>query len=197
GQLIREVGGLQNFGNDLEKYNDFLLYGMKLEHGISSWNWPGNPLVGVIDDRFSAGDERVVQAGGETHAIGNVTTAADTLNGWREMLRRTLATEDAYTNSPYRRQAALHALRVLSIPGIDAYSSPIERVIGRGSYIGKDGILPADAVTTGRVVNDAGLIPMGDGMMVVSFFSVRESEFSAIEILREIVAAMHRAEPIA
>jgi hypothetical protein len=194
GRLMQQVGALQNFGNDLEKYNDFLLYGMRLEHGISSWNWPGNPLVGVIDDRFSSGGERVVRAGGEVHNIGNVTTANDTLNGWREMLRRTITTTDVYTDSPYRRQAALRSLRLLSIPGIPEYNSPMERVLGRGVYIGKDGVLPADSISTGRVVNDAGLIPLDDGMMAVSFFSVGESEFSAIEILRDIVTAMYEAE---
>ncbi len=195
GQLMQQVGALQNFGNDLEKYNDFMLYGMKLEHGISSWNWPGNPLVGFVDDRFSSGGDRVVRAGGETHNIGNVTTAADTLNGWRELLRRTVATDDTtYTDNPYRRQAALRALRVLSIPGIESYNSPIERIVGRGVYIGKDGVLPADAISTGRVVNDAGLIPLADGALGISFFSVRESEFSAVEILRAIIQAMYRVE---
>jgi hypothetical protein len=194
GRLIRQVGNLQNFGNDLEKYNDFLLYGLKLEHGISSWNWPGNPLVGVIDDRFSSGGDRVVRAGGDTHAVGNVTTADDTLNGWREMLRRAIATTDSYTDSPYRRVAALRALRLLSIPSIPEYNSPIERVLGRSVYIGKDGILPGEAISTGRVVNDAGLIPMENGMMGLSFFSVGESEFAAIEILRDVLTAMYTAE---
>ena len=195
GQLMQQVGDLQNFGNTLEKYNDFLLYGMQLEHGISSWNWPGNPLVGLIDDRFSSGGERVVRSGGEDHNVGNVTTAADTLNGWREMLRRTIDTEDnTYTDNPYRREAALRSLRVLSIPGIESYNSPIERVIGRGVYIGKDGVLPADAITTGRVINDAGLIPLADGALGISFFSVRESEYSAVEILRGIIETMYRTE---
>ncbi len=195
GQLMQQVGALQNFGNDIEKYNDFLQYGMQLEHGLSSWNWPGNPLVGFRDERFASGGERVVRAGGETHNIGNLTTAADTLNGWREMLRRTVATDDVtYTDNPYRREAALRSLRLLSIPGIESYNSPIERVVGRGVYIGKDGVLPADAVTTGRVINDAGLIPLVDGALGISFFSVRESEFSAVEILREIIRAMYRIE---
>ena len=189
GFLLDEVGELQNFGNALEKFNDFLTAGLRLEHGISSWNWPNNPLVGFVDDRFSSGGERMVRSGGELHPVGNVTTAADTLNGYRELFRRTFAREDSYDPSPQRRLGALRTLRLLSLPGDTDYESPMERVVGRGGYIGKDGILPADAISTGRVVNDSGLIPVEDGFIGVAFFSVRESEFSAVEILREIVTA--------
>lgn len=192
GRLMQQVGELQSFGNPLEKFNDFLLYGLRLAHGISSWNWPGNPLVNLLDDRFSSGGERVVRSGGEVHFVGNVTTAADTLNGYRALYQRMVATTtDAYDPSPTRRIGALRTMRLLSLPGDTDYLSPIERVVGRGVYIGKDGILPADAISTGRVVNDAGLIPMETGMMGISFFSVRESEFSAMQILRTIIETMY------
>lgn len=194
GRLMQQVGELQSFGNAIEKYNDFLLYGMRLEHGINSWNWPTNPLIGISDERFASGGERVVSSGGQTFTIGNITTAADTLNGYRELFRRTFAQTDTYTANPYRRQAALRSLRLLSIPGVPEYNSPIERVVGRGAYMGKDGVLPDDGSGLGRVVNDAGLIAMGEGFIGVSFFSVRESEFSAIEILREIIQAAFREE---
>lgn len=194
GRLMLEVGERQSFGNPLEKYNDFLLYGMELEHGISSWNWPGNPLVGLMDDRFSSGGERVVRAGGDVHFIANVTTAADTLNGYRELYRQTIATSDDYAPSPDRRPGALRALRLLSLPGDTDYSSPLERVVGRGAYIGKDGILPESAISTGRVVNDAGLIALDDGMLGIAFFAVRESEYSALIILEAIVKAMLASE---
>lgn len=197
GRLIRDVGTYQTFGNHIEKFNDFILYGMRMQHGIASWNWDGNPLVGMVDPRFAAGGERVVRSRGETHEIGNVTTAADTLNGYRELFRRTVATgADAYGGDPTRRRlGALRTMRLLSLPSeLESYEAPIERVVGRGAYIGKDGVLPAGSTSAGRVVNDAGFIPMERGLYALAFFSVAESEFSAIEILRRIVAAMYAAE---
>lgn len=197
GRLIRDVGRYQAFGNDIEKFNDFLIYGMRMEHGISAWNWDSNPVEGIIDGRFAAGGTRVVQAKGTTHEIGNVTTAADTLNGYRELYRRSFALDaDPYGGDVVlRRQAALRAMRLLSLPSDAAYEAPLERVLGRGVYIGKDGVLPSDSTTVGRVINDAGMIPMENGVVGLSFFSVAESEFSAVEILRAITRAVYAVEP--
>ncbi|MEM6284727.1 MAG: hypothetical protein AAF787_21235 [Chloroflexota bacterium] len=197
GRLIRDTGQYQDFGNDLEKFNDFLIYSMSMEHGIASWNWEGNPLVGFVDGRFAAGPNRLVRAQGTTHEIGNVTTAADTLNGYRELYRRSFAQDaDPYGGDPDRRKrTALRTMDLLAKPSDNAeYDSPVERAAGRDVYIGKDGVLPVESTTAGRVINDAGLIPMETGAYGISFFSVAESEFSAIEILRTIVDGIYEVE---
>ena len=196
GRVLREVGEYQSYGNDIEKFNDFLLYSLKLEHGINAWGWDGNPVEGIFDDRFQPGGERRVRSNGELHSVGNVTTAADTLNGYRELYRRTFAADaDVFSgNMVARRLGALRALRLLSLPSEADYDSPMERVLGRGVYAGKDGVLPAGDTTAGRVVNDAGVIPLSRGMLGVSFFAVDESEYSVVEIIRAVVRAMYRVE---
>ncbi|MFZ4813227.1 MAG: hypothetical protein ACOYL5_01730 [Phototrophicaceae bacterium] len=193
GRILALVGEQQAFGNALEKFNDFLLYGLKLQHGISSWNWPNNPLEGVVDDRFSSGEGRMVAAGGELHAVGNVTTATDTLNGYQALLTRSLP-NDAPNDFARRQEAALRTLDLLALSSTTDYLSPIERILGKDSYTGKDGVLPAEQITTGRVINDAGIIPLREGVAMVSFFSVGESEYSAVEILRGLIAAIFALE---
>jgi hypothetical protein len=197
GRVLQDVGKYQSYGNDIEKFNDFLIYGLDLEHGVNEWGWDGNPVQGIYDDRFQPGGERRVRSRGELHAIGNLTTAADTLNGYRSLYQRSFAADaDIFgANKRVRRLGALNTLRLLSLPSDDPnYNSPVERAVGRGVYAGKDGVLPEVDTTAGRVINDAGLIPMSEGMLAVSFFAVSESEFTVVNIIREIVRAMYRVE---
>jgi hypothetical protein len=196
GRVIKDVGQYQTFGNDIEKFNDFLLYGMNMVHGIASWGWEGNPLVGFVDERFVPQGERVVTSRGTTHAINNVTSAADSLNGYRELFRRTYAADsDSFSgNIQARRRAALRTMQMLSRGGDGEYESPLERVLGRGVYVGKDGILREGDTTAGRVINDAGFVPQENGVIGLAFFSVGESEFSAMQILEKITTAVYAVE---
>lgn len=196
GRVLRDVGEYQSYGNAVEKFNDFMQYSLGLEHGINAWEWDGNPVQGLFDERYQPGEERQVSAGGAQHRIGNLTTAADTLNGYRELYRRTFAADvDIFGgNREARRLGALSALRLLTLPSESDYNSPMERVLGRGVYAGKDGVLRATDTTAGRVINDAGMIPLSNGMLGISVFAVAESEFSVVEIIREIVRGMYRVE---
>lgn len=189
GELMAQVGEQQLFGNALEKYNDFLYTQVGMLHGLNTWNWPGNPLIGLEDTRFGG---RMVYVNAVPHAIGNVTTADDLARGYTYLLGQSLRPDE----EALEVQAAVRTLQLLSIPDDTGYRSPIERVIGPEIYTGKDGILPTDATTAGRVVNDAGILPVRNGVYVIAFLSVGESEYRAMQALRAILDAVEDVTPM-
>lgn len=185
GVVLAEVAGrVDGPKNAIEKFNDFLRITVGMQNGLHTWNWEGSPTVGLSDPRYapSAVNGRVVQLGGQAYQVDNVTTAADLARGHDFITRGEYFTQDADFREAVRRTQAL-----LAIPGDDiGYRSPIERAYD-GSYSGKDGILPADMVATGRVVNDAGVIETDSHRYIVAFLSAGESESTALYVLGEVL----------
>lgn len=167
--------------NPIVKFNDFLQTVMGIPNGLHTWNWPGSPTVDFSDPRFmpSANTGRLVYLKTGAHFVDNVMTPADLVRG-----------HDVITRGEYFAQeagfrAALQATKaLLAIPSTVGYRSPVERVYPDG-YTGKDGILPASDVPTGRVIADAGALQAGYTYLL-AFISAGESESLAIDILRQI-----------
>lgn len=180
GQVLADTAEyIDLYGNPIEKFNDFLLLTMGLKNGLYSWKWEGNPVARFTDRRFEPNEKRFSRVGGVEHRVDNLTTAADLVNGYLFMLRPP-------ENAP--SEAAAAALELLSIPAAK-YQSPFERT-GLTGYIGKDGILQKDDISTGNVVNDAGLVTVGQQQYVLSFLSTGQSEYRAINTLRTITEAI-------
>lgn len=175
------------FGNAIEKFNDFLIYTLEMEHGIYSWNWGDNsPLEFYTDRRFVASDTRLVNVRGLNYRMDNLTTAADLSRGYVRMLD---PTPFQYFNDQEHARAAIDAtLDLLTIPAED-YQSPFERVFPEG-YTGKDGVLPSDTSAIGRVINDAGIIRLDDAVYVMSFLCAGEGEYVGLGLLAQIADAM-------
>ncbi len=189
GNVIRDVGAYVRFGNALQKFNDFTTdYGLGLRHGLYNWGWPRNPLIDTFDDRFAPGPGRLVTIrDGTQHTIDNVTTAADLVDGYTRLLRI------ARTPGFSREKAAADAtLRLLALDAGEAYQSVFER--GIGAYTGKDGVLPTDSVSTGRVLNDAGYFEAENGAIVAAFLAVGESESLVVETVAGIGEAIAEIE---
>jgi hypothetical protein len=169
--------------NAIEKFNDFLHTIIGLSSGLHTWNWPNTPVMGLSDPRFAPSEARQVFVNGQPYLVDNVFTAGDLGRGYDFLLRG-----EYFTQSPVLHDAIHMTKALLSIPATD-YRSPIERVYEAG-YMGKDGILPSGDVSTGRVVNDAGVMSLNDRAYIVAFLSAGESESTAISVLREIVSQM-------
>ena len=181
GVLLEEISQrIPGRRNAIEKFNDFLHITMGLTSGLHRWNWPDTPVVGISDARFAPSEARQVIIAGQAYLVDNVFTAADLGRGYDFLARG-----EYFTWSPVLRDAIHMTKTLMSIPAPD-YQSPIERVYPAG-YVGKDGILPSRDVATGRVVNDAGLLSVGDRTYIVAFMSAGESESTAINVLREVV----------
>jgi hypothetical protein len=179
-QVARYIQGSENA---IVKFNNFL-FQMGLSNGLHSWNWDGSPTVGLTDPRFapSAVSGRVVRIRGLVYQVDNVFTAADLARGHDYITRG-----EFFTSSAEVREALQLTKQLLSIPSVTTgYVSPIERVFPPG-YIGKDGILPASDIQTGRVVNDAGVLHVGDHSYIIAFLSAGESESIALNVLREVI----------
>jgi hypothetical protein len=169
-------------GNPIEKFNNFLQSVLGIPNGLHTWNWPGSPTVDFSDPRFmpSANTGRMVYLKTGAHFVDNVMTPADLVRG-----------HDVITRGEYFAQnaglkAALQATKaLLAIPSTVDYRSPIERAYPEG-YVGKDGILPASDVPTGRVIADAGAIQTTTYTYLLAFTSAGESESLAIDILRQV-----------
>lgn len=174
---------LEGPDNAIVKFNDFLR-DMGLANGLHTWNWEGSPTAGLTDPRFapSAVNGRVVRIRGLVYQVDNVFTAADLARG------HDYITRGEYFTDSERIREALHLTKaLLSIPSTTTgYQAPIERVFLPG-YTGKDGILPASDIATGRVVNDAGVVRVGDNHYIIAFMSAGESESVALNVLREVV----------
>jgi hypothetical protein len=183
-EVAQRVPGRQNA---IEKFNDFLHTTIGLSSGLHTWDWPNTPVVGIRDDRFAPSETRQVFVDGQGYPVANAFTAADLGRGYDFLVRG-----EHFTQSPVLRDAIQMTKRLLSIPA-ENYQSPIERVYVQG-YMGKDGILPARDVATGRVVNDAGAIWIHESAYIIAFMSAGESESTAISVLREVVGQIERYE---
>jgi hypothetical protein len=167
--------------NPIEKFNTFLRRRVGMANGLYSWDWPNAPTVGFVDARFEPTADRVVTVDEEAYLVDNAFTANDLAQGYNVLAR------GPHFARWERMQAALEAsLRLLAIraPG---YQSPIETVYPDG-YQGKDGILPTGNLPLGRVVNDAGILRVGDAQYIVALMAAGENELSVREVLTEVVA---------
>lgn len=189
GVVLADVAGrVPGRKNAIEKFNDFLTLTVGMANGLHTWNWPDSPTVGLSDPRFAPSASRLVRLRDQTHQVDNAFTAADLARGYDFLLRG-----QHFTRSAELRAAMQAAWALLSIPARE-YRSPIERVFPDG-YTGKDGILPSADISTGRVVNDAGALAIGDRHYLIAFMSAGESESTALYVLQEVVAqaASHAA----
>lgn len=190
GVVLATVGEFQLFGNAIQKFNDYLQTDLLLQHGIYNWNWEGNPVMGQLDERFAMTEDRSVIVRGITHQVANVTSAVDMLRGYHLLLTRAQRADGTR-----RSQIASRALRLLSIPSDDLeYASPIERVVGRGGYTGKDGALPVGNVTAGTVLNDAGILTDERGFTLLACLCVGESQFTAQNVLTQTLNRLRQYE---
>jgi hypothetical protein len=171
--------------NPLEKFNDFLHTRVGMTSGLHTWNWPDTPVVGIRDARFAPTETRQVVVDGQAYPVDNVFAAADLARGYDFLVRG-----QHFAHEPVLHDAIRMTNSLLSIQAQE-YQSPIERAYPAG-YMGKDGILPTSDVATGRVVNDAGAITIGDAVYILAFMSAGESESTAIDVLREVVQQIER-----
>lgn len=189
GVLIRDVGQFVTvYGNPLEKFNDCVLLNIGLQNGLHTWDWAGNPMVGFTDSRFEPSTERYIDIRGTLENVDNLTTAADLANGYTFLVQAADGTLPPNPKNPYfdtarAQTAAQAALDLLSIPA-ENYKSPIERAFG--SYTGKDGVLPPEDLNAGYVVNDAGVVTVGESRYTLSLISVGQTEYSAVLTLTAI-----------
>jgi hypothetical protein len=174
-------------GNAIEKFNDFLTIRIGMANGLHSWNWSDSPTIGLTDPRFAPTAQRLVYFAGQGYPIDNAFTAADLARGYDFLVRG-----ETFTQSSELKTAIQATRAPLSIRGSN-YSSPIERAYN-GDYIGKDGILPSADTPIGRVVDDAGIIIIGDHTYLISFMSAGESESTAVDVLGEVVQQMNNYE---
>jgi hypothetical protein len=197
GVLIRDTAAYVTvYGNALEKFNDCLLLNVGLQNGLHTWDWTGNPMVGFTDPRFVPSTERFVEVGGTAHNVDNLTTAADLANGYTFLRQAADGTLPLNPKNPYfdttrAQKAAKAALDLLSIPA-ENYKSPIERAFG--SYTGKDGVLPPEDLDVGYVVNDAGIVTVGESRYTLALISVGQTEYSTVLTLTAIAEALQRFE---
>ncbi len=169
--------------NAIETFNDFLTQTVGMANGLHTWNWPDSPTVGLTDPRFAPSSARLVRLRSGSYRVDNAFTAADLARGYDFLLRG-----EHFTRSPELKTAIRATRALLSIRAAE-YRSPIERVYADG-YIGKDGILPAADISTGHVVNDAGLIPRGDYHYIIAFMSAGQSEPTALSVLETVINQM-------
>lgn len=168
--------------NPIEKFNDFLLQKVGMANGLHTWNWEGSPTVGFSDPRYEPNDNRQVFIGEDQDAfrVDNIFTATDLAHGYDVLVRGPV-----FARYDRLKNALEAANRILSVRAPD-YQSPIERAF-KGIYMGKDGILPVGDLPLGRVVNDAGVITIGDNRYIIAFMSAGHSETTAMNVLTEVI----------
>jgi hypothetical protein len=169
--------------NAIVKFNEYLRY-IGIQNGLHSWNWEGSPTIGLTDPRYapSTVTGRLVRLRGQSFQVDNAFTAADLARGHDYFTRG-----EYFTPHDDLREIFHLTKELLSIPSTTTgYESPIERVYAPG-YTGKDGILPADDIATGRVVADAGVIQIGDMRYIIAFMSAGESESVVLSVLSQVV----------
>lgn len=169
-------------GNDIEKFNNFIIDFLGMEEGIYTWNWLNTTTNGVLDDRFRPGGERMVEVYERREFIGNASTAADLAKGWAFIAN---AEQHPKWGNEQFRSAILATRELLSIPA-NSYRSPLERVV-YGGYTGKDGTLQVGDISLGRVINDAGYIRVDGVKYVIGFMSTAEGEVVTDPALQEVV----------
>lgn len=189
GTLLQQVGQrFDFFGNDIQKFNDFLIFTLGMENGLHSWNWPGSPTEGQTDSRFSPSDERFVQVNGTRYRMDNLFTAADLARVYALIIN-----PDAYLRDidiPYDAIDMTRQLCAIPTPGFPA---PIERAFPQG-YSGKDGTLPASDSAIGRVIVDAGIVEIGPSTYIISYMGGGEGEYFAIGFLRQLARLLFEYE---
>lgn len=168
-------------GNPIEKFNDFLRLNVGMTNGLYSWDWPGSPTIGFTDQRFLPSEFRNVLYKEELYRIANIFTVTDLAHGYDVLLRG-----QAFARWPEMQQALAASDALLRIAAAN-YQSPIEYVFPQG-YMGKDGILPEADLPTGmgRIVNDAGVITVGDAYYIIALMSIGESETTVRDVLVNI-----------
>ena len=117
----------------------------------------------------------------EFYLVGNLFTVTDLAHGYDVLQRgQVFARWDAM------KQAIAAADSLLTIPAVD-YKSPLEFVF-TGGYMGKDGVLPETDLPSGlgRVINDAGVVTVGDTHYIIAFMSMGESESIIRNVLGDI-----------
>ncbi len=168
--------------NAIEKFNDFLRRTVGMGSGLYSWNWDGSPTVDFFDPRFVPSENREVWDNGLPFFVDNVFTAADLAHGYDVLTRGSV-----FARNERLHDAIVATQKLLTIRAPD-YRSPIEFVFPEG-YMGKDGILPETDLPTGlgRVVNDAGVLSVGNAHYIVAFMSAGESESVVRNMLQEVI----------
>jgi hypothetical protein len=201
GFVIRDTGQyLDIYGNPLEKFNDTLQFRLGMKEGLHTWKWEGNPLIGYTDRRFAPSETRNINIDGVAHSADNLTTAADLAQGYIFMEQAALGTLppnpiDPFFDTERAQIASIATLDLLSISA-ENYKSPIERA--GVSYIGKDGVLREGDLTVGVVISDAGLIEINGRRFAISFISVGQSEYYAVETVKAIISHIqdYAGEPL-
>jgi len=185
GELIDQVGArINRYGNALEKFNDFLLFDMGLRHGLYRWGWEGTPVEDLVDRRFTPSlINRHITIGDERYLMDNLSTAADLADGYAFLL---------HPPDAVYQQAANITLGLCSISAPE-FPAPIERAFER-DYTGKDGVLPADRSVIGRVINDAGVITVGQSTYIIGYLCAGEGEWVGMNVLREIARILEDYE---
>ncbi len=168
-------------GNPIEKFNNFLMQTVGMTNGMHAWEWPGSPTVGFTDERFLPSDFRGMSYKGEFYLVDNLFTVTDLAHGY-DVLQR----GQSFARWDTMKQAIMATDSLLSIPATD-YRSPLEYVFTNG-YMGKDGVLPEADLPRGlgRVINDAGVVTIGDAHYIIAFMSMGESESVIRDVLGEI-----------
>ncbi len=189
GSLLQQVGQrFDFFGNDIQKFNDFLIYVLGMENGLHSWNWPDSPTEEQTDSRFRPSEERFVEVYGLRYRMENLFTAADLARVYAMLIN-----PDAYLDGVDIQYDAIAMTRQLfAIPATN-YLSPIERAFPQG-YTGKDGTLPASDSAIGRVIVDAGIVEVGQSTYIISYMGAGEGEYFAIGFLRQVARLLDAYE---
>lgn len=180
-------------GNPIQKFNDFLRRRVGMLNGMYAWNWPGSATTGFTDERFLPSDNRGMVYNGEFYRVDNLFSATDLAHGY-DVLQR----GQSFARWDTLHEALLAADALLSIRAPD-YTSPLEYAFPEG-YMGKDGILPETDLPAGlgRVINDAGVVTIGDAHYIIGFMSMGESESivrSVLADLAKMVEVYERGRP--
>ena len=175
-------------GNAVERFNHFIRNTLLMQNGIHDWDWPGSPTIGMSDPLYAASATRnVIGRDGTAYEMDNVFYAADLAEAWARLLR-----DDPMPGEPQAVEAIEMVFELFGIAA-EGYEAPIERAWG--DYIGKDGVIPDADSPIGRVINDAGIIRVGEAetpYVVAAMFA--GSEFSFVEMLRDILAEVETYE---
>ncbi|MEZ4669113.1 MAG: hypothetical protein R3E39_14495 [Anaerolineae bacterium] len=168
--------------NPIVKFNDFLMKTVGMASGLHSWDWPGSPTVGFTDERFAPSDNRGVTYNGDFYRVDNLFSATDMAHGYDVLVRG-----EVFARWQTMKDAIAATSKLLSIRAPE-YQSPLEFVAPDG-YMGKDGVLPETDLPSGlgRVINDAGVLTVGDARYIIAFMAIGENETNIRAVLTDIV----------
>lgn len=179
--LVDVAQRVTSSGNPIQKFNDFLMKSVGMSNGLHAWDWPGSPTVGFTDERFVPSFDRSMTYKGDYYLIDNLFTVTDLAHGY-DVLQR----GQSFARWDVMREAILATNSLLTVPASN-YLSPLEYVFSEG-YMGKDGILPETDLPSGlgRVIDDAGVVTVGDAHYIIAFMSMGEGESIVRDKLAEI-----------